>query len=417
MEVQKTSKQMLSLIDQVSTTNYVPFIFFYLKPCDSHIDGSQFSNQPKQSLSKALTQFYPLSGRTRNNLFISHYDEGVPFVEARVKGRLSDFVEATGEVLELEALNQLLPCRPFCFFQDYSALPQLGIQVNIFDCSGIALALCCLHKIIDATTISCFLKTWAAFSLGSNGEIPDPDLLEAGSRFFPPMESMPTSINFKRLPFNEGRRKSRSFVFDANAIATLMFKAKSKSLEQPSRVASLGAFLWKHAIQVSRSVSGNRKPTILCQTVNIRLKMKPQLPDYSIGNLTIKEQQTEIAEMVSEGNAEFYTLVSWLNTLDGKQDFGWGKSSLFSIPGVDSHNPGFNNRFILKQATHHVGKLNKKDTVSTHHNSIEAWVTLPDKVMAVLEHDPDFLAFASPNPSLGKFKAKKQRFNGESGKI
>ncbi|TYG73580.1 hypothetical protein ES288_D04G113200v1 [Gossypium darwinii] len=358
MEVQITSKQMLSLIDQVSTTNYVPFIFFYLKPCDSHIDGSQFSNQPKQSLLKALTQFYPLSGRTRNNLFISHYDEGVPFVEARVKGRLSDFVEATGE----------LPCRPFCFFQDYLALPQLGIQ--------------------------------AAFSLGSNGEIPDPDLLEAGSRFFPPMESMPTSINFKRLPFNEGRRKSRSFVFDANAIATLMFKAKSKSLEQPSRVASLGAFLWKHAIQVSRS------------TVNIRLKMKPQLPDYSIGNLeavksvnkysqdllqgfrTIKEQQTEIAEMVSEGNAEFYTLVN----------FGWGKSSLFSIPGVDSHNPGFSNRFILKQATHH------KDTVSTHHNSIEAWVTLPDKVMAVLEHDPDFLAFASPNPSLGKFKAKKQRF-------
>ncbi|KAG4151903.1 hypothetical protein ERO13_D04G094416v2 [Gossypium hirsutum] len=407
MEVQITSKQMLSLIDQVSTKNYVPFIFFYLKPCDSHIDGSQFSNQPKQSLSKALTQFYPLSGRTRNNLFISHYDEGVPFVEARVKGRLSDFVEATGEVLELEALNQLLPCRPFCFFQDYSALPQLGIQVNIFNCSGIALALCCLHKIIDATTISCFLKTWAAFSLGSNGEIPDPDLLEAGSRFFPPMELMPTSINFKRLPFNEGRRKSRSFVFDANAIATLMFKAKSKSLEQPS------------------------------QTVNIRLKMKPQLPDYSIGNLeavksvnkysqdllqgfrTIKEQQIEIAEMVSEGNAEFYTLVSWLNTLDGKQDFGWGKSSLFSIPGVDSHNPGFNNRFILKQATHHVGKLNKKDTVSTHHNSIEAWVTLPDKVMAVLEHDPDFLAFASPNPSLGNFKAKKQRFNGEtlSGKI
>ncbi|KAK5835856.1 vinorine synthase-like [Gossypium arboreum] len=452
MEVQITSKQMvkpsssklhllkpfqLSLIDQVSTTNYVPFIFFYPKPCDSHIDGSQFSNKLKQSLPKALTQFYPLSGRTRNNLFISHYDEGVPFVEARVKGRLSDFIEGTGEVPELEALKQLLPCRPFCFFQDYSALPQLGIQVNIFDCGGIALALCCLHKIIDATTISCFLKTWAAFSLGSNGEIPDPDLLEAGSRFFPPMESMPTSINLKRLLFNEGRRKSRSFVFDANAIATLMFKAKSKSLEQPSRVASLGAFLWKHAIQASRSISGSRKPAILCQTVNIRRKMKPQLPDYSIGNLyllptttynsvgkdveltelaylvseavksvnkysqdllrgfkTIKEQQTEITEMVSKGNAEFYTLVSWLNTLDGKQDFGWGKSSLFSIPGVDSHNPGFSDRFILKQAR--------------HHNSIEAWVTLPDKVMAVLEHDPDFLAFASPNPSMGKFKAKKQ---------
>lgn len=195
----------LSLIDQISATNYVPFIFFYTKPRDSHIDGPQFSNQLKQSLSKALTQFYPLSGRTRNNHFVSHYDEGVPFVEARVKGRLSDLIEATIEVLELEALNQLLPCRPFCFFQDYSTLPQLGIQVNIFDCGGIALALCCLHKIIDATTISCFLKTWKAFSLGSNGEIPNPDLLEAGSRIFPPMQSMPSSINLKRLLFNKGR--------------------------------------------------------------------------------------------------------------------------------------------------------------------------------------------------------------------
>ncbi|KAA3464016.1 vinorine synthase-like [Gossypium australe] len=151
----------------------------------------------------------------------------------------------------------------------------------------------------------------STFSLGSNGEIPDPDLLEAGSRFFPPMESMPTSINLKRLLFNEGRRKSRSFVFDANAIATLMFKAKSKSLEQPSRVASLGAFLWKHTIQASRSVTGSRKPAILCQTVNIRRKMKPQLPDYSIGNLYLLPtttynsvgkdvELTELAYLVSE---------------------------------------------------------------------------------------------------------------------
>ncbi|KAK8619099.1 hypothetical protein V6N13_133066 [Hibiscus sabdariffa] len=372
MEVRITSKLMvkpscsnlnvlkpfkLSLLDQLSPTNYVPCILFYAKPSDSPMNASQFSDRLKQSLSKALTQFYPLAGRTKNNLFVSDYEEGVPYVEARVKGCLSDFIEQS-EVLE--AMNQLLPCRPFCYLQD-STVPQLAIQVNIFGCGGIALSLCFFHKIIDASTIAAFLRTWAAFSLGSNGELPDLDLLGPSSRLFPPIESMPSNADLKGLLFNEGRRRTRSFVFDANAIATLISKAKSKGLEHPSRVVSLNAFIWKHAMQASRSVSGTRKPAILCQPVSIRQKMKPRLPDYSIGNLfllpiatynsvgkdieltelaylvreaaisvtndsqdllkvskTISELQSQIAEIVSKGSAEFYTSVSWLNYLDGK---------------------------------------------------------------------------------------------------
>ncbi|GMJ08811.1 hypothetical protein like AT3G26040 [Hibiscus trionum] len=446
MEVHVTSKQMvkpscsnlnllkpfkLSLLDQLSPTNYVPCVLFYAKPGDSPIDGSQFSDRLKQSLSKALTQFYPLAGRTKNNLFVTDYEEGVPYVEARVKGCLSDFIEQS-EVLE--ALNQLLPCRPFCYLQD-SAVPQLAIQVNIFDCGGIALAMCFFHKIIDASTIAAFLRTWAAFSLGSNGEIPDFDLSWPSSQLFPPIESnsMSSNTELKGLLFNEGRRRTRSFVFDANAIATLKSKARSKGLEHPSRVVSLNAFIWKHAMQAYTSVSGTRKPAILCQPVSIRQKMKPRLPDYSIGNLfllpittynsigkdteltelaylvreaaksvandshdllqvskTITEQQSQIAEMVSKGNAEFYTSVSWLNHLDGKDDFGWGEPTLFSIPGVDSHNREYCNCFILKRAR--------------QHDAIEAWVTLSDEAMGFLEDDHEFLAFASPNPYFGKIK-------------
>ncbi|XWS43279.1 hypothetical protein CRYUN_Cryun16bG0089300 [Craigia yunnanensis] len=296
MEVRITSREMvkpssldlhllkpfkLSLLDQLSSTNYVPLIFFYTKPSDSHFKNTaQVSDQLKKSLSKTLNQFYPLSGRTKNNLYISYYEEGVQYVEARVNACLSDYIEQT----DLESLNQLLPCQPFCYISN-STVPQLAIQVNIFNCGCIALALCCCHKIFDASTISVFLKSWAAFSRGSNGEIPKPNLLEASSRFFPSIESMPLNNSIKCLLFNEGRRKTRSFVFDANAIATLMFKAKSKHLEHPSRVIALGAFLWKYAIRASRSASGILKPAILSLSVNIRQKMKPQLPDYSIGNL------------------------------------------------------------------------------------------------------------------------------------
>ncbi|OMO54539.1 Transferase [Corchorus capsularis] len=417
----------LSLIDQLSPTNYVPLIFFYTKPSDS-----QFSDKLKNSLSETLNQFYPLSGRTKDNLYISCYDEGVPFVEAKVNGNLSDYIEQT----ELEALNQLLPYRPFCFLPN-STVPPLAIQLTTFDCGGISLALCCSHKIIDASTISVFLKSWAAFCKGSNGELPNPDLLQAASRYFPPIESMPTNSNMKSLLFNEGRRKTRNFVFDAKAIATLMFKSRSKSLKNPSRVVAVSAFVWKHAMIASRSASGIQKPSILSQSVNIRQKVKPQLPDYSIGNLfllpattynsvekeiklhelaylvretvenvstdiqgllqgeegfkVMSEQLSQMAEMVSKGKVQFYTLISWLNTLDGDEDFGWGKATLFSIPGVDIQNREFSNCIILKKKTR-------------QHKAIEAWVTLFEKEMGFLEKDPEFLAFASPNPNYDKIK-------------
>ncbi|XVE96211.1 hypothetical protein REPUB_Repub02eG0202100 [Reevesia pubescens] len=440
MEVRITSREMvkpsspevhllkpfkLSLLDQFSGPNYFPLIFFYTKPSDSQFNGAQLSDQLKKSLSKTLNQFYPLSGRVKNNLYISRYEEGVPYVEARVNGCLSDYIEQT----ELEALNQLLPCKPFCNITN-SEVPQLAIQVTIFDCGGIALAVCCCHKIIDASTASAFLKSWAAFNRGCNGEIPNPDFLEASSRVFPPIESKPLNTGLECVFPNEGGVKTRRFVFDANSIATLVFKAKSNSLEHPSRVVAVSAFVLKYAIQASRSASGILKPAIFIQPVNIRQKLKPKLPDYSIGNLfllpittynsvekdielhdlaylvkggvesvtsdyldlfqgeerckVIGEQFIKIAETVSKGNALFYTLNSWLNTLEGKEDFGWGEPTLFSGPGVDRHNREFGNLIFLKGT----GK----------HKAIEAWVTLSEKEMAFLEHDPEFLAFASPNP-------------------
>ncbi|XVE96175.1 hypothetical protein REPUB_Repub02eG0199100 [Reevesia pubescens] len=330
--------------------------------------------------------------------------------------------------------NQLLPCQPFCFITN-STVPQLAIQVTIFDCGGIAVAVCVYHKIIDASTVSAFLKSWAAFNRGCNGEIPNPDLLEASSRVFPPIESKLLNTGLEGRLSCEGGVKTRRFVFDANSIATLMFKAKSKRLEHPSRVVAVSAFVLKYAIQASRSASGTLKPAILTQPVNIRQKLKPKLPDYSIGNLfllpittynsvekdielhdlaylvkegaesvtsdyldllqgeerfrVIGEQFIKMVETASKGNAQYYSLVSWLNTLEGK-DFGWGKPTLFSIPGVDRHNREFGNLIILKGT----GK----------HKAIEAWVTLSEKEMAFLEHDPEFLAFASPNPHYDKIK-------------
>ncbi|WRX24729.1 hypothetical protein QQP08_017216 [Theobroma cacao] len=422
----------LSFLDQLIPAFYVPLIFFYTQSSNSHFDSAQILARLKESLSKTLNQFYPLSGRTIDNFCIDYYREGVPYIEARVNGCLSDYLQST----ELEKLNHLIPCEPFCYFSDPAVIPQLAVQVNIFDCGGIALAMCCSHKIIDASTVSAFLRSWAAFSRGSNGEIPHPDLLEASSRLFPPMDSMPPNFlsSTRTLWFKEERYKTRRFVFDANAIATLMFKAKSKSLEHPSRVEALTAFIWKYAMLACASASGILKPSVLCQAVNLRHKMKPRLPDYSVGNLirfaatayepadkdielhhlayllreavenyntdylqslqgdegfkVISEKANQVAEFAAKGNAQVYVFSSWLNFGMHQVDFGWGKPSWIGIPGVVS--PAFTNLTFLKE----IGQ----------EKAVEAWVTLDEKKMTIFEHDHEFLAFASPNPHYDKVK-------------
>ncbi|KAK8546006.1 hypothetical protein V6N13_067246 [Hibiscus sabdariffa] len=435
MEVRITSKEMvkpssqeihlrkpfsLSLLDQLVPAHYVPLIFFYSKPNDS-----QFLVGLKESLSKALNQFYPLSGRTIDNLRIGSYDKGVPYVEAKVKGCLADCVSQT----EQESLNQLLPCQCYCIVPT-STSPLVAIQINMFDCGGIAIAFCGSHKLVDATTASAFIKSWAAFNRGSDGGIPDPHMLDAGSRLFPPLDPIPPNYAslIEGLWFEEGWYATRRFVFDDQAIATLKFKAKSKGLEHPTRTAALVAFLWKHALLASRAACGRSKPSVLTQAVNLRTRMKPGLPNHAIGNLyslafstynsverdielhqlaylareaievfnhqisglqsgDMLEFQTdrynEAVDVVSQDDAEFFDCVSWLNTLDRNEvDFGWGELTGLSLGCPETRYSSCANSFILNA-------IEKS-------KAIEAVVTLDAKTMDILGHDSEFLAFASP---------------------
>ncbi|KAK8651509.1 hypothetical protein V6N13_141110 [Hibiscus sabdariffa] len=428
MEVRITSKEMvkpsakeihlrkpfsLSLLDQLVPAHYVPLIFFYSKPNDS-----QFLVGLKESLSKALNQFYPLSGRTIDNLRIGSYE---PYVEAKVKGCLADCISQT----EQESLNQLLPCQRYCIVPT-STSPLVAIQINMFDCGGIAIAFCGSHKLVDATTASAFIKSLAAFNRGSDGEIPDPHMLDAGSRLDPIPPNYTSLI--EGLWFEEGWYTTRRFVFDDQAIATLKFKAKSKGLEHPTRTAALVAFLWKHALLASRAACGRSKSSVLTQAVNLRTRMKPGLPNHAIGNLyslafstynsverdielhqlayltreaievfndqisvlqsgdMLKfqtDRYNEAVDVVSQDDPEFFDCVTWLNTLDTNEvDFGWGELTGLSLGCPDTRYNSFANSSILNE-------IEKS-------KAVEAVVTLDTKTMDILGLDSEFLAFASP---------------------
>ncbi|KAK7853890.1 stemmadenine O-acetyltransferase [Quercus suber] len=414
----------LCVLDQYTPTTYIPLILFYSKsPQTSSTDHL------KNSLSETLNSFYPFSGRMQDNLFIDFYNEGIPFNESRVHCSLSDFLQHP----KMESLNHFLPCCPFRKEPEPMEVAQLAVQVNIFDCGGIAIGLCASHKITDGATLSAFLNTWAAIAGGPCNKLVHPNFSEASSlAYFPPYNIWPRIVAplMERLWFKEEKYKTRRFVFDAKAIATLKEKAKSEQVQNPTRTESLSSFIYIHARAASRLTSGSLRPSILVQAVNIRRKTNPHMSYNSMGNLfwyafvahdynTVESTEIKLRGLVAtlreavakidsdvrilqghEGfttrikylyqkaamvfkNPEIFGFTSWLTFGFDEIDFGWGKPIWVGLRGEG----GSGRNLIVLQNT-------------TSGNGIEAWVTLDENIMSILEQDPEFLAFATLNPSV-----------------
>ncbi|KAB1223938.1 Vinorine synthase [Morella rubra] len=405
----------LTLLDQLTPTTYVPLVLFYPK---SHTHQSKglhiLPAQLKKSLSKTLDHYYPFSGRTQRNLFVDHYDEGVPYNEARVKCRMNDFLQHPDQTV---ALNQFLPCWPFILEPNPEETPQVAIQVNIFDCGGIAIGMCFSHKITDGITMSAFLKSWAVNAAGHCNKLELPDFSGASSSArFPPQDSTFVPIHLSLVEsfwFGKGKYKTRRFVMDSKSIETLKAKARSERVVKPTRVESLSGFIFARAVAASRVISGSPRPAVLAQAVNIRGRTKPCLPDYSPGNIfrlafcecNSVENQIELSGIVAAlreavekisgqsfniadqmglfSKADTFCFSSWLKFGFDELDFGWGRPIWVGVMLGD----------VGPREVTFFTKTNGLD-------AIEAWVTLKEKEMAVLEDDPEFLAFASKNPSI-----------------
>ncbi|CAN0839197.1 (13S,14R)-1,13-dihydroxy-N-methylcanadine 13-O-acetyltransferase AT1 [Linum grandiflorum] len=129
----------LSLMDQLTPTNYTPTILFYQN--NNHSPFKNLASQLRRSLSETLSIYYPLAGRVRNNFDICDFHEGVLFLETRVKCKLSDFLRNQGlHNNRVELLNKLLPMRAELMFPD--SVPQVAVQLNVFEFGGIGLGMC-----------------------------------------------------------------------------------------------------------------------------------------------------------------------------------------------------------------------------------------------------------------------------------
>ena len=404
----------VSSIDQLQPPIHAAFILYYLANGDEN--GDHRSKRLEKSLSEILTLYYPVAGRyIRDKQMIDCNDEGVEFLEAQVSGQLAQLIQ--GE--KLEELNHLLP-RPI----QSTSTPVALVQVNMFECGGLAMVLLISHNIADGIAATSFLNAWAKAcrAEGINGVVhPKFDL----ASYFPPRESVPAMQPMKfGVPII-----TRRFVFNGEAISSLKEIAKggdsdSESLtkHQPSRVVVVTAFLWKVLIAVSKARRGNLRPSILFHSLNLRGRTALPISDDSFGNLYMvanarfgghSDSKVELHELVGSlqssvrdllddcmkpqngddlvsmvtnsmrnvqeelqsGDIDIYKFTSWCRFPLFEVDFGWGK------PIWVSNQP---------KVVEMVSLTDTKDG-----DGIEAWVGLDEKNMSLFQNHPEVKAFTS----------------------
>ncbi|KAF2286550.1 hypothetical protein GH714_017625 [Hevea brasiliensis] len=396
----------LSLLDQFTPATYTPIILFY--PA-----GAERSQNLKTSLSETLTLWYPLAGRLKDNAYIKCEDQGAKYVEARIKCPLSDILNKP----DVEVLKQFLPASiesPEAATGNF-----LLVQATFFDCGGLAIGVCISHKMADAATLNTFVRSWAA-TANSSSELVRPVFM--GASIFPPIDlSIPmtpvelmTKVHHKKV------------CVSASKLAALRAKVASTSVPKPSRVEAVSGLIWKGVMTAVRSNFGCFRPSVWSISVNLRKRLVPALPENYSGNcvgfigpkniednelelqelvgrirkemeefgenyvkkiqqdgalLAICDFSKEFGELAKSNHTDFYVCSSWCKFDIYGADFGWGRPIWVSSTSTEVRNVA-----IL---------MDTRDG-----DGIEAWLTLSEEDMALLESNQELLEFAALNPSV-----------------
>ncbi|GAU15855.1 hypothetical protein TSUD_40760 [Trifolium subterraneum] len=403
-------------------------VLFYPKK-EGLTEISHFIAQLKKSLSETLAIFYPVAGRRKDHTFITCNDEGAVYLEAKVNHTMVEFLNPP----KLEFLNKLLPCEPNKMHRNGEDLPQVLVQVNMFNCGGIAIGTCNLHTLLDGCSGSLFQTTWAAICRGCSSEkLPRPDFFSASSCF-------PT-INHVGKNTNEGldgqkKCSTRRFVFGSEFIDTLRDKVKDDDDNDdgrskfPTRYEALAAFIWKHMTLACKMEGGveSKRPALAIHIVDMRRRMGEPFSKYTIGNILWPvmvlcekvNEETNIKYLVKISKEKFgkisrelflrvksdpsilgsnecvdlpqdiektspipVVLTSWCGLNFSELDFGWGKPFWVGVRGGDQET------------------LPNVAVIMETYEGMEAWVTMEMQHIANLEKDMEFLKLALPNPSV-----------------
>ncbi|KAL4574206.1 hypothetical protein LXL04_021032 [Taraxacum kok-saghyz] len=399
----------LSLLDQIMPNIFMPLVTFYPKTAKY---GDHKTLDLKKSLSQTLTKYYPFAGRLSNMApsSVDCIDHGVEFLEASIDTTLSDFLQHSHR----HGLDQFFPHGLVHYKSTYDLqrdqVTPLEVQVNHFQCGGVAVAVSLSHKIADGSSLAHFMNDWAKMTRLFSKEQKD-NVFSINPKF----------MDFQYMKINPLEYKlessdacvTKSFLFPNSKINVLKLKVAEESgqpITSLTRVEVLTWLLYKCAVSAAtKNSSGSFKPTGIRQIINLRSKMEKLTKD-TIGNfalpmevLTKNESEMNPGLVISEMKkqkmqfralndmetvfgilsksdlkeelrkvADVYACSSFCGYPAYEVDFGWGKPVKATLAG-DLHK----NSFVLFDAPNMDG--------------IEALVCLGKDDMAIVESDPELL--------------------------
>lgn len=251
----------------------------------------------KLSLSKILTEYYPLAGRLRaahesdhHKLEVDCNGEGALFAEAFLDYSVVEFLEFSGK--PNKSWRKLLYKVDDLSFLD---VPPLVVQVTNLRCGGMILCAAINHCLCDGIGTSQFLNAWAHITSNPNS---DPPIKPFHSRHVLKPRS-PAQVTFTHPVFSNftpekqenghfavntylqsQRLVATSITFNPSQILTL--KSKIIPAQKCTTFEALASLTWQAWV---RSVNLSQLLNIkLFFSVNIRKKLKPELPQGYYGN-------------------------------------------------------------------------------------------------------------------------------------
>lgn len=286
----------ISLLDQLAPLFYIPVVLFFAAADFSSeaVDHVTVCDLLKMSLSRTLSRFFPLAGKLKgNDSTVDCNDDGTVFIEAQANVELLEILRDP----KMDLLQKLLPCEPYSVGSESSDRTITVIQATFFQCGGIGIGLCILHKVADGATVSTFLSVWSAIAMGTNDEI-TPSFDSAS--LFPPRDINVVVPSMSVI--SPDKTLTRRFLFDAASLARLQSRASNST-----RVEAVTSLLWQSAMAVAREKSGKESiSSIVWHIVNLRGRAEPPLSDGSFGNLW---RMAVAPVMEEEGKVE---LQDWL---------------------------------------------------------------------------------------------------------
>lgn len=394
----------LSSRDVCTPDIYIPMVLFFR--CSSGSDhsnsnGINHAERLKRSLARTLTAYYPFAGRlSSSGSYVNCNDHGVEFVEAQVTCSMSEMLDNPPNFSynNDDSLGLLFP--PGSVWDglkknENDSSPLMVVQLNHFECGGIAMAVSITHRITDGCGLYTFLTHWAAVSSQSGKHIqPHYASWPSVDSVFSPVESHPLKKSWI----------TRRFVFQNSSLASIKaMVAKQGLVENPTRVEVLTALLYKSSIAASHS---GFSPSVLIQPADMRSRLK--VPQTTVGNFywrylievnnesdaklhtlnnQMKKGKMELKNMDMSSmddakilastameyiskNYTIYICSSLCNFPLNKVDFGWGKPIKVSLA-----DGGCPNNFVLMD--------------SPGGDGIEAMVCLDEETMSRFESDEE----------------------------